>query len=69
MTTTNRQPQLHIETGKHSDGTWWARVTMGQRPVAGSWRSVVARGFQTQQGASVEGVRSWFATAERVGWL
>lgn len=28
-----------------------------------------ATGYQTEQGVSVEGVRCWFATAERCGWL
>lgn len=75
MTTT---PRIHIETGQHPDGTWWAHAQRGQRPVNGEYRSVTvgnpyartpANGYQTEQGAAVEVVRTWFATAERVGWL
>lgn len=79
---TTTMTQLHVETGQHEDGTWWARVVRGQRPRAGRWEAVKvghvqfvgdratgAGGYQTQAGAATEGVRSWFATAERVGWL
>jgi hypothetical protein len=74
-TTTKTQPQLHIETGQQPNGTWWAKATMGQRPVNGTYRTVsvgtdrLSRGFQTQAGAAEAAVRTWFATAERVGWL